>query len=64
MDTTSQEKYEDKMENAGMCRMAVWIPDDQRDLLSKYAKSLRTKQLSKLKREAKNENPTDTTTDA
>jgi hypothetical protein len=57
MDTTSQEKYEDKMENAGMCRMAVWIPDDQRDRLSKYAKSLRTKQLSKLKREARDEAP-------
>ena len=51
--TTSQEKYEDKMTSAGMYKMSVWIPEHERDKLSKYAKSLRAKHLNQTKREAK-----------
>ena len=62
LSTTAQQKYEEKMADDGMYKMSVWIPHEQRERLSKYAKSLRTKHLSQLKREKIDENSTGSTT--
>ena len=56
---TSQEKYQNKMTDAGLYKMSVWIPEADRERLSKYAQRLRNGHLKK--REA-NENTTDTGT--
>lgn len=41
-DFAPQKRFEAKQKARGLIRVAVWVPAEQKDALSKYAKTLRT----------------------